>query len=298
MTERKKDADTVLYLMQSAGRFPRLTNEQEIQLGRQVQAMMRMLELPEDERPEAWENIERQGKSAKNRMIEGNLRLVINIAKKYRNMGLPFEDLIQEGSIGLNRGVELFDPERGFKASTYFYSWIKQSITRALENQSRMIRLPAYMKQRTLRLKQITRDIMQQTGKKPSAETLQKAMELNDEQWKLLIFSYTDATSYDVSVSAMESETSLVDIIPSTLETPQESLDAQGESDRLEQLLSEIGEREAQVLRLRYGIGQDRGQSLEKIGQSMGVSKERVRQIESKAMKSVRKVAKRVQITA
>jgi RNA polymerase sigma factor (sigma-70 family) len=298
MTERKKDADTVLYLMQSAGRFPRLTNEQEIQLGHQVQAMMRVLELPEYERPETWKNIEHQGKSAKNRMIEGNLRLVINIAKKYQNMGLPFEDLIQEGSIGLNRGVELFDPERGFKASTYFYGWIKQSITRALENQARIIRLPAYMKQRTLRLKQLTREIMQQTGRKPSAETLQKAMELNDEQWRLLIFSYSDATSYDVSVSALESETSLVDLIASELETPQANLDAMGERDRLEQLLSEIGEREAQVLRLRYGIGQDQGQSLEKIGQLMGVTRERIRQIENKAMKSVRKVAKRVQMTA
>ena len=294
MTKIRNKPDTVLFIMQHAGRFPLLTGDQEINLARQVQSMLRMLELPENERPEDWEFVVKQGKKAKNLMIQSNLRLVVNVAKKYQNMGLPFEDLIQEGSIGMSRGVELFDPEKGYKASTYLYNWIRQGITRALENQSRMIRLPGYMKHRTLRLKQLTRDFMQQTGRKPSAKTLQKAMELNDEQWRLLIASVADATSYDVSVSTTEKETCLVDLIASELETPQANLDAMGERDRLEQLLSEIGEREAQVLRLRYGIGQDQGQSLEKIGQSMGVSKERVRQIESKAMKSVRKVAAKV----
>jgi RNA polymerase primary sigma factor len=294
MRKSRNDTDTVLFLMQNAGSFPLLTGDEEIQLGRQVQAMMRIQEIPEEERTEDWKTIITQGKRAKNRMIQSNLRLVVNVAKKYRNMGLPFEDLIQEGSIGLNRGVELFDPERGFKASTYFYGWIKQGMTRALANQSRMIRLPIYMKERTLKLKQLTREYMQQNGRKPSAEILRERMELNDGQWKLLISSLADATSYDASVSSLDKETSLIEMIPSNLETPQDQLDAMSERDRLEQLLSKIGEREAQVLRLRYGIGRDRGQSLERIGQSMGVSKERVRQIESKAMKLARKVAEKV----
>ena len=298
MTERRKDGDTILFLKQSAGRFPRLTIEEEIQLGRQIQAMMQGLKLPEEDRPEDWECIVSQGKRAKNRMIEGNLRLVINIAKKYRNMGLPFEDLIQEGSIGLNRGVELFDPKKGYKASTYLYAWIRQGITRALANQARMIRLPIFMKERILKLKQIACELTQATGRTPSAETLREAMDLNEDQWKLLIASLADATSYDASVSSLENETSVINMIPSKLETPQENLDAKDERDRLELFLSEIEEREAQVLRLRYGIGQEEGQSLRKIAQTMGVTKERVRQTENKAMKSVRKVAERVQMTA
>jgi RNA polymerase sigma factor (sigma-70 family) len=182
MTKRLNETNTVLFLIQNAAKMPLLSGEQEIQLGRKVQAMMKALELPENVRPEDWEFVIRQGQRAKNRMIESNLRLVVNVAKKYQNMGLPFEDLIQEGSIGLNRGVEKFDPERGYKASTYLFPWIRQSITRAIANQSRMIRLPIYMKEWTLKLKQLHREFMQKDGKRPSAETLREAMDLSEDQ--------------------------------------------------------------------------------------------------------------------
>jgi RNA polymerase primary sigma factor len=298
MAEIHSEMDTVKYLMKSAGRFPLLTGDQEIELGRQVQTMMRVLELPEAERPEGWGKIVNQGQKAKTRMIKSNLRLVINVAKKYQNMGLPFEDLIQEGSIGLNRGVEKFDPERGYKASTYLFAWIKQAITRAIANTSRMIRLPVHMNERTLKLRQLTREMMKESGRRPTTEALRSAMELDEQQWALLMSSLNDAISYDMKVSKEDNETSLADLLPSGLQTPQDSLDIMGERERLEQILSGIGEREAYVLGLRYGLDQGEGRSLAEIGQMMGVSRERVRQIEAKAMKSARKVASQAQLIA
>jgi RNA polymerase primary sigma factor len=298
MTEIRSENDTVYFLMKRAGKFPLLTGDQEIELGRQVQAMMKVLALPETERPEDWMLILSRGQKAKTRMIKSNLRLVINVAKKYQNMGLPFEDLIQEGSIGLNRGIEKFDPERGYKASTYLFAWIKQAITRAIANTSRMIRLPVHMKERTLKLRQITREMMKENGIRPSAETLREAMELDESQWALLMSSLHDAISYDITVSKEDGETSLADLLPSGLQTPQDSLDSMGERERVEQILNGINEREAYVLSLRYGLDQGEGRSLAEIGQLMGVSRERVRQIEAKAMHSARKVAKKAQLIA
>jgi RNA polymerase sigma factor (sigma-70 family) len=298
MSKKSREPDTVRFLMQSAGKFPLLTGDEEIHLGRQIQAMMKVLELPKNELPEDGEIIISRGQKAKNRMIEGNLRLVINVAKRYRDMGLPFEDLIQEGTIGLNRGVEKFDPERGFKASTYLSSWIKQGITVALGNKSKMIRLPMHMNERIYKLRRITCEMIRETGKWPSAETLREVMELNQEQWEITLSSLQDVISYDIKLSEKDNQTSLFDLLPSDLENPQENLDSIDERERLEQLLSEIGEREAQVLRLRYGIGQQEGQSLEKIGQTMGISRERVRQIQTKAMRSVRKVAVQTKMSA
>ncbi len=294
MAARRNDADTVRFLMANAAKFPMLTGEQEIELGREVQAMMRVLELPEDERPEQWSLIVGRGKKAKDRMIQSNLRLVIAVAKKYRNLGLPLEDLIQEGSIGLSRGVELFDPERGYKLSTYLFAWIKQGITRAIENKSRMIRLPADMKRKVQKLKYLTREMMQETGRRPSAEILREAMELDERKWNLLISSLADATSYDIIVSAKDDETRLIDLLSSELATPQDMLDMQDQYDRVELLFTRIGEREANLLRLRYGIGGRQPKTLEELGRIMGISRERVRQIENKAMKSARKVAAQV----
>jgi RNA polymerase primary sigma factor len=298
MTKIRSENDTVYFLMKRAGKFPLLTGEQEIELGRQIQAMMKVLELPETERPEDWRQTISEGQRAKTRMIKSNLRLVINVAKKYQNMGLPFEDLIQEGSIGLNRGIEKFDPERGYKASTYLFAWIKQAITRAIANTSRTIRLPVHMKERVQKLKQLTREMMKESGRRPSAEALREAMELDEPQWQLLMASLHDATSYDIKVSKEDGETSLADLLPSGLQTPEDSLDSIGERERLEQILNGIDKREAYVLGLRYGLDRGEGRSLAEIGQMMGVSRERVRQIEAKAMRSARKVANQVQLIA
>jgi RNA polymerase sigma factor (sigma-70 family) len=298
MIEARSNTDTVRYLMSNAAKFSLLTGEQEIQLSRKVQAMLRVLELPESQRPEDWTLTVGRGQRAKSRMIESNLRLVLSVAMKYRNRGLPLEDLIQEGSLGLNRGIEKFDPERGCKASTYLVPWIKQGIARALEKQSRMIRLPGHIKQRIQKLKQLTRDYMQQNGTMPSANTLREAMELNEAEWNLLNSSLLDATSYDISVSTLESEKSLIDTIPSILATPQERLDTLGERERVEKILSSINERHAKVLRLHFGLENGEGKSMIEISQTLGISRERVRQIVNQGMQSARKVAERVQITA
>jgi RNA polymerase sigma factor (sigma-70 family) len=298
MIEAGSSTNTVRYLMSNAAKFSLLTGEQEIQLARKVQAMLRMLELPESKRPEDWTLTVRQGQRAKSRMIESNLRLVLSVAIKYRNMGLPLEGLIQEGSLGLNRGVEKYDPERGYKASTYLVPWIKQGITRALEKQSRIIRLPGHIKQRTQKLKQLTREYMQQNGTMPSAKTLRAAMELNEAEWNLLISSLLDATSYDISVSTLESEKRLIDNIPSVLATPQERLDTIGERERVEKILGSINERHAKVLRLHFGLDNGEGKSMIEISQILGISRERVRQIVNQGMQSARKVVQQTQMTA
>jgi RNA polymerase sigma factor (sigma-70 family) len=298
MAEILGSADIVFFIMHNAARFPLLTVDQEIQLGRQVQAMMNVKALPESERPEDWSLIMSRGKRAKDQMIQSNLRLVINVAQKYQNLGVPFEDLIQEGVIGLNRGVELFDPERGCKACTYLYAWIKQGITLSIGNGARMIRLPIYMKERIQKLKALTRQMMKETGKRPSAETLRTAMELDEKQWKYTLRSLKDAISYDVVVSSKDSETSLIELLPSELETPQDLLEATCERERLEQILNGINKREAYVLELRYGIDQGEGRSLAEVGQVMGLSRERVRQIENKAMMAARRVAHQARLMA
>ncbi|WP_404787103.1 RNA polymerase sigma factor RpoD/SigA [Altericista sp. CCNU0014] len=298
MSKKSIETSTVNFLLRNAGKFPLLTGDREIQLGRQVQAMVKVLELPESQRPEDWPSIVNRGKRAKDLMIQSNLRLVVNVAQRYKNRGLPFEDLIQEGTIGLSRGVELFDPERGYKASTYLYAWIKQSITLAIGNASRMIRLPIYMKERIRKLKYLTREMMQTTGKRPSAEALRKAMELDEKQWKYTLGALRDAISYDVLVSTKDSETSLIELLPSELETPQDRLEALCERERLESILNGIDRREAHVLELRYGIDQGEGRSLAEVGKVMGLSRERVRQIENKAMRSAQKVAQKFQLSA
>ncbi|HEY9827334.1 MAG TPA: sigma-70 family RNA polymerase sigma factor [Stenomitos sp.] len=298
MTQRHINGDAVHYLKVSAGKYPLLTAEPEIELGRQVQAMMQILELPEHQRSADWQQIIRKGQKAKEQMIKSNLRLVITMAKKYQNMRLPYEDLIQEGCIGLNRGVEKFDPERGYKASTYLFAWIKQGMTRAIANSGRMIRLPIHMKERTLKLKQLTRELMKENGTKPSAAQLREAMELDEQQWDLLMRSLLDSASYDIPVSKDGNETCLADLLPSSLATPQENLEHIDTREHLEQILSHLKDREAQVLGLRYGVDQVQGRSLAEIGQMLGISRERVRQIESKAMKSARKVANQAQRSA
>ncbi|HEY9825036.1 MAG TPA: RNA polymerase sigma factor RpoD/SigA [Stenomitos sp.] len=298
MTGRSSNGDAVHYLKVSAGKYLLLTAEQEIELGRQVQAMMQVLELPEPQRSQDWQQVVREGQTAKEQMIKSNLRLVITMGKRYQNMGLPYEDLIQEGCIGLNRGVEKFDPERGYRASTYLFAWIKQGMMRAIANNGRMIRLPVHIKARTLKLKQLTRELMTEHGSKPSAAQLRKAMELDEQQWDVLMRSLPDAVSYDVPVSSDGNETSLADLLPSRLETPQEHLERIDTRDRLEQIFSCLKAREAQVLSLRYGVDQVQRRSLAEIGQMLGISRERVRQIESKAMMKARKVANQGQKSA
>ncbi|MBD2104224.1 RNA polymerase sigma factor, RpoD/SigA family [Leptolyngbya sp. FACHB-261] len=303
-----RERDAVGLFLHKMGKHELLTHEEEIQLARQVQLMMQCLHAKdnlteqlqrEPSLAEIAESLDidvaevnqrlEQGQRAKQRMIEANLRLVVSIARKYLNRGLDLLELIQEGSLGLERGVEKFDPSKGFRFSTYAYWWIRQGITRALATQGRMVRLPVHIVEKLNKLKKSLRELTQRLGRGPTQQELADYTGFDLETLRSLRSSYQAAISLNTLVGDDE-KSELGDLLEDKLNaSPEEHVAEQLRVQQIEQVLEGVlTEREAEVIRLRYGFDSGKPLTLADVGKQLNVSRERVRQLETTAMKKLR----------
>src|SRR5215208_3044382 len=255
--------DALQLFLREAGRHPLLTAAQEVELAKRI---------------------ERGDMQAKQRMIQSNLRLVVSIAKNYRNQGLPFLDLIQEGTLGLIRAVEKFDWRRGFKFSTYATWWIRQAVARALADKARTIRMPVHIVERLQKLNKAERMLWTQLGREPTLEEVAEEASLPIEQAKEVKAAAHASTSLDQPVGDQE-DAVFGDFVAGEDPTPDEQVEVLLRSQALARALAALGDRERQVLILRYGLDNAEPRTLEDIGRRLDLTRERVRQIESQALK-------------
>jgi RNA polymerase primary sigma factor len=256
--------DAVRVYLRSIGRVPLLTREDEVRLAKRV---------------------EQNDMSAKNALIEANLRLVVSIAKRYTGRGLTLLDLIQEGNLGLIRAVEKFDWRRGFKFSTYATWWIRQAITRALADQSRTIRIPVHMVERMNRVSRARRALVQKLGREPSPEEIGELVEMPAKKVEEILKLGQEPVSLEAPVGSEEGDASLGDFISDAAgDRPHEIVSNRIRDADLERVLNALPWRERRVIELRYGLGAEEPMTLEDIGIEVGVTRERVRQIESKTL--------------
>lgn len=244
--------------------------------------------LNAEEERELLDRIQKGDMQAKERLVESNLRLVVSIAKKYQNNGLSLMDLIQEANIGLLTAIDKFEPERGYRFSTYASWWIKQTISRALDNKSKLIRLPAYIVEGINKMKNAEKVLTIELGRTPSDEELAKYMGIDLEYAKKLQDNRKEISSLDVSIGEDEEATIGELVADTTNLTPEESMDLQVQEEMLDGILSTLEDRESEVIKHRYGIGGNEPKTLEEVGHLFNLTKERIRQIEAKALRKLR----------
>ncbi len=296
--ELTASADSVRAYLKQIGKVALLTAEEEVDLAKRIEAglygseRLRSVEekgaklTPQMRRDLTW--IVRDGERAKNHLLEANLRLVVSLAKRYTGRGMAFLDLIQEGNLGLIRAVEKFDYTKGYKFSTYATWWIRQAITRAMADQARTIRIPVHMVEVINKLGRIQRELLQDLGREPTPEELAKEMDITPEK-VLEIQQYArEPISLDQNIGD-EGDSQLGDFIEDSEAVV--AVDAVSFSlmqDQLSTVLQTLSEREAGVVRLRFGLTDGQPRTLDEIGQVYGVTRERIRQIESKTMSKLR----------
>ncbi|MGD1849091.1 MAG: RNA polymerase sigma factor RpoD [Cyanophyceae cyanobacterium] len=298
--------DSIRLYLQEIGRIRLLRADEEIELARKIADLLEMErvydaldeELDRDPTYQEWADAMEMklsafrrrlhgGRRAKDKMVQSNLRLVVSIAKKYMNRGLSFQDLIQEGSLGLIRAAEKFDHEKGYKFSTYATWWIRQAITRAIADQSRTIRLPVHLYETISRIKKTTKLLSQEMGRKPTEEEIATRMEMTIEKLRFIAKSAQLPISLETPIGK-EEDSRLGDFIESDGETPEDQVAKSLLREDLESVLDTLSPRERDVLRLRYGLDDGRMKTLEEIGQIFNVTRERIRQIEAKALRKLR----------
>jgi RNA polymerase nonessential primary-like sigma factor len=307
------DIDLVRSYLRDIGRVPLLSHEQEITLGRQVQDLM-VLENLENElesdlgekpdinffadkagiSPQQLKKKLKSGRRAKERMVAANLRLVVSVAKKYTKRNMELLDLIQEGTIGLVRGVEKFDPTRGYKFSTYAYWWIRQGITRAIAEKSRSIRLPIHITEMLNKLKKGQRELSQELSRTPTLKELSEYVELPESDVKDLMSRAGQPVSLETKIGDGE-DTILLDLLSNEIDMPSEQIESDCMKGDLETLLEQLPELQNRVLRMRYGMDGDDPMSLTGIGRVLGISRDRVRNLERDGLRGLRKAGESVE---
>jgi RNA polymerase primary sigma factor len=303
--------DSVRLYLREIGKIPLLSADEELELAQQVvanrdeleevQARINEIDEAKDESPlsakvrDEREKLTTRAKKLsrpKDKMAEANMRLVVSLAKRYSGRGLDFLDLIQEGNTGLLRAVEKFDPDKGFKFSTYATWWIRQAITRAIADQARTIRIPVHMVETINKLLRTQRRMTQELNREPTIEELAKELEMEPDKVEYVIKIKQDITSLDAGVGrdGEDEDSVLGDFIEDEDgKTPEESATDQLLKEQVQSILSTLSEREQKIVKMRFGLENGKSHTLEEVGQEFAVTRERIRQIEAKALAKLRK---------
>jgi RNA polymerase nonessential primary-like sigma factor len=309
MPQPKISGDSVRAYLRDIGRIPLLEHDEEILLGRKVQRLMEIKACEELLGNPTIEELAislglskqelrrelRDGTKAKDKMVTANLRLVVSVAKKYTKRNMELLDIIQEGTIGLVRGVEKFDPGRGYKFSTYAYWWIRQGITRAIAEKSRAIRLPIHVTENLNRLKKAQRELSQINGYMPTVAELAEELKLTADAVKDLMCKARQPTSLEIKIGENR-DTALIDLLEDETQLPEMLLERACIKEDVRELIGNLPEMQAVVISMRYGIGEDvlEPMSMTAIGQILNMSRDRVRTLEQKAIRNLRELGQEI----